>query len=446
MTDLTFYGGVGEIGGNKTLLEENNTRIFLDFGKSYGGEKDYYEEPFLKPRKEQHLLKLGLLPDLEGLYNQEPKFDGVIISHPHLDHWGYTGFLNNEIPLYMGEDSKKIILSHEYRSGAGPRKEYYLANLTKGDGAVEFANMNTFESENDFSIGSFNITPLEVDHSVPGSYGFIIDSNTKTIVYTGDFRLHGPKKDKTQRFVEKASEANPDILVTEGTNLTNANLSTEEEVENKLSKIISKVKGLTVVSSSGKDLHRLKTIYKAAKANNRKLAITGKQAFLLKNYNEINSELNLNNENIIVVSKERSSTYAWEEELEKQKRVNGIEEIDEIQDNVVLVATYYFMNELMKIKPEPGSVFVLSSSEPFDEAGELHHEKLLEWCEHYGIPQYHVHSSGHIAPHQLKSVIDEINPGKVIPIHTENSEILKRYISDLGIKTEIPKKGKTIKI
>jgi len=31
---LTFYGGIGEIRGNKILLEADDTRIFLDFGTS----------------------------------------------------------------------------------------------------------------------------------------------------------------------------------------------------------------------------------------------------------------------------------------------------------------------------------------------------------------------------------------------------------------------------
>ncbi len=35
MTSLTFYGGVNEIGGNKILLEDKDTRVFLDFGKSF---------------------------------------------------------------------------------------------------------------------------------------------------------------------------------------------------------------------------------------------------------------------------------------------------------------------------------------------------------------------------------------------------------------------------
>jgi mRNA degradation ribonuclease J1/J2 len=34
-TKVFFYGGVDEIGGNKILLEEKGTKVFLDFGKSF---------------------------------------------------------------------------------------------------------------------------------------------------------------------------------------------------------------------------------------------------------------------------------------------------------------------------------------------------------------------------------------------------------------------------
>lgn len=35
MTTLTFYGGVGEIGGNKILLTDDESRVFLDFGMNF---------------------------------------------------------------------------------------------------------------------------------------------------------------------------------------------------------------------------------------------------------------------------------------------------------------------------------------------------------------------------------------------------------------------------
>ena len=46
---LTFYGGVKEIGGNKILLEDRDTKIFFDFGMSFGKRGKFFEE-FLTPR------------------------------------------------------------------------------------------------------------------------------------------------------------------------------------------------------------------------------------------------------------------------------------------------------------------------------------------------------------------------------------------------------------
>jgi ribonuclease J len=50
MTSLTFYGGVNEIGGNKILLEDQDTRVFLDFGMSFSLANEYFDE-FMQPRK-----------------------------------------------------------------------------------------------------------------------------------------------------------------------------------------------------------------------------------------------------------------------------------------------------------------------------------------------------------------------------------------------------------
>ncbi|MFW6048301.1 MAG: MBL fold metallo-hydrolase RNA specificity domain-containing protein, partial [Candidatus Natronoplasma sp.] len=95
------------------------------------------------------------------------------------------------------------------------------------------------------------------------------------------------------------------------------------------------------------------------------------------------------------------------------------------------------MNDLLKIDPVAGSIFVLSQSEPFDEEGEIQHEKLLNWCEHHGLPLYQVHASGHVMPHQLKDAIKKIDPGKVVPVHTERPELFKKYMSDLDTEIEL---------
>ncbi len=121
MVRLTFYGGIGEIGGNKILLEDGERRLFLDFGFPYKRHKLFYEE-YLKPRSGAGLLDplaMELLPPLEGLYRDDlavpglwqqfqhaPTYrrlgqvDGVLLSHAHLDHSGYISFLKESVPVY----------------------------------------------------------------------------------------------------------------------------------------------------------------------------------------------------------------------------------------------------------------------------------------------------------------------------------------------------------
>ena len=106
MTSLTFYGGVNEIGGNKFLLKDKDTKIFLDFGKSFG-RLDKYFEGYINPRTANGIvdfMTMGLVPDIKGAYRddlmkmagekpQEPDIDAVLLSHCHADHADYISFL-----------------------------------------------------------------------------------------------------------------------------------------------------------------------------------------------------------------------------------------------------------------------------------------------------------------------------------------------------------------
>ena len=68
MPELYFYGGCGEIGGNKILLEDGLTRLFFDFGISFKVRSRYFEE-FLNPRPGYGLndfFQTGMLPPLQG--------------------------------------------------------------------------------------------------------------------------------------------------------------------------------------------------------------------------------------------------------------------------------------------------------------------------------------------------------------------------------------------
>jgi len=70
---LTFYGGINEIGGNKILLKDNDTKVFLDFGKGFSRRAKFFEE-YINPRAAngiEDFLTMRLLSDVKGLYRDD---------------------------------------------------------------------------------------------------------------------------------------------------------------------------------------------------------------------------------------------------------------------------------------------------------------------------------------------------------------------------------------
>ena len=60
MTGITFHAGVKEIGGNKFLVEDKGTKIFMDFGLSFSEEGQYFSE-FVKARGSNSIVDLQQL-------------------------------------------------------------------------------------------------------------------------------------------------------------------------------------------------------------------------------------------------------------------------------------------------------------------------------------------------------------------------------------------------
>lgn len=451
MTTLTFYGGVGEIGGNKILLTDSKTRVFLDFGMNFEKERRYYEPPYLQPRNEKHLLGLGILPPLKGLYKNdenEPSIDAVLLSHPHLDHYGYLKYLKDDIPIICGEATKTIIIAKELSglSASG----YQIANLTKSRGLEILKEFVTFRTNRPPS-SPILFNPVHVDHSVPGAYGLILETSGGNVVYTGDFRLHGPYYHMTEEFIAAAKESEPSALIIEGTNIVNAKISSEAEVKSKIIPVIKHTKGLAMAGFSINDIDRLRSFYEAAQATGRKLAISMKQAYLLHKL-ESDPHLSifpLDDPNISIFVKEKKKLYLWEQEItDHYDNIIDATDVEKMQHKLILTTSFFDMNELIAIKPVPGSTYILSQSEPFNEEMEIDFEKLLNWLERFGVPQYHIHVSGHALPYQLKWAIEEINPQKVFLVHTEKPELYKRFLSDLNLNMEIvsPEEGKEYEV
>jgi len=198
-TSLTFYGGVNEIGGNKILLDDKDTKIFLDFGKSFSRRAKFFEE-YINPRTSNGIvdfITMGLVPDISGVYRddlmelagrkkEKPEIDAVLLSHAHSDHADYISFLHQDIPIYMGKTCHLILQALEERSTRTIERE--ILNFKPRPYSVKEKpierKIETFTTGDKFKIGCMEIEPIHVDHSVPGAYGFIIYTSSGPIVYS----------------------------------------------------------------------------------------------------------------------------------------------------------------------------------------------------------------------------------------------------------------------
>lgn len=437
---VTVFGGAGEIGGNQILLEGREGKILLDFGRSFARESEFFHEPYLAPRTIEQLRALDLLPRIDGLYRGdvgEPPVSGVFISHAHLDHMDYVRYIRDDVPLYVGECTWRIITAREVTS---PRSvDYKLAEFNDlcphFHGCIisrrTFAGLQTFRTGKRIQAGEFTVRPVHVDHSVPAAYGFVVEGQEGRVVYTGDIRFHGYKRNLSEDFLREAGE--PDLLITEGTNIPGFRPSDEGEVLRKIEAVMQKARGLVAASFSVLDMDRMRTFLTAAARAGRKLVISMRQAALMEllrpeiEGGTIDFPVKLGDPDMLIYRREKKSTYRWEEKLIRNFPTVDSSWVSEHQRDILLFSTYYDMLELMAIRPEPGSVLIYSESEPWDEEGEIEFRKLENWLEHLGLPLIHIHASGHANPLDLREMVERLRPKKVLMVHSERPDLFRKF-------------------
>jgi ribonuclease J len=450
MVSLTFYGGANEIGGNKILLEDKDARIYLDFGESFDFGEDFFYE-YLQPRSANGLevyFEFGLMPKVPRLYGkkmlertdlkyEKPDIDGVFISHSHSDHSNHLGFLDESIPVYMGHGTQRIFEIYH---------KLYPSLVDIG----EHTNINLFKSGDKIKVKHLVIEPVHVEHSIPGAYGFIIHTSKGPIIYTGDFRLHGPKSNMSHEFIEKAAASKPYALLSEGTRMSREDDEdyTEAEVEKKVESIIKASKGIVFAYFSMSNIDRFMSFYRATLKNKKKLVVDSKFAYVLDNLKDKIPSLPdvMTDPNIQVYFRlAKSGTYEEKDyyvyERKFLPKMVTSEDVKKDQKNLVMHMGFNKLLELVYIQPEDAD-YIYSSSEHFLEGEENKAERtvLENWMSHFGVQFHKAHCSGHASRKDIEHVVKAIAPKVLIPIHTQRAE----DFHDLHAEVLMPQKGMTI--
>ncbi len=447
---ITCYGGVGEIGGNKFILEDRGVKVVLDFGTGFSDGADYYDSS-IAPRGVNgagDLFEFDLLPQLRGLYSEdalqntrlryaEPEFDAVVLSHFHSDHTGRIGYIDPRIPVYCGETTS--LIHDAYCDSTGS--------------PLEGRPIRKFRTGDRFTIGPMEFRPVHVDHSIPGAYGFVVHTSAGAMAYTGDFRFHGPAGSMTGDFVDAARRERPKLLLTEGTRVSpegdDANLS-ESAVRREALKMVKGTRSLVFSTFRGNDVDRVNTFFDACQATGRRLVVSMKVAVLLERLKaDRGLRVPLVGRDVDVYLRRKKTGrfddkdyYAWE----RPYLASGVtaEEVRKKQGEVFLHLEAWNFPELIDIKPDRGGTYIHAATEAFNEEGEREETLIRNWVEHVGFRYAQLHASGHAPGGEVGELVRGVSAEKVMPIHTEHPELFREFDGKGSWALEIPAKGRPV--
>lgn len=410
--NFIIHRGTHEIGGSCVEVRSKKSRIVIDIGMPLvkeGGEKFEFRDYEKLPGPE--LVKQKTLPDIPGFYewDKESKIiDGMFISHPHIDHYGFFRYLRKDICFYLGEAAKKLIdLSVIFTPTKGKIHKY-----------------KSVESGKNFSCGDFTITPYLMDHSGFDSYTFLVGADGKKLLYSGDFRETGRKSGVFKWFLNNAPE-NIDALLLEGTMLGRKPevYKTEQDIEKKTVELVKKTNNIVFLDLSPQNIDRLVSFYKASLRTKRTFVIDVYAANILDALKD-SARLpypSLDYKNIRVCFPnslcKRLKKYGHEKLFYRFRKYKITkEEISKQRKKIMMLVRSSMLTYLTHIENIEGATLIYSIWKGY--LKEDREKKLLDFINRKNMKFYHIHTSGHASIETLKKVVQKLKPKTIVPIHT----------------------------
>ncbi len=398
-----IHRGAHEVGGNCIEVEAAGSRILLDLGW-----------PLDLP------LDADLpLPDVAGLAGADPSLLGVIVSHPHFDHFGLARKVGVPLPVFIGEAAHRILREAAFFTGTGL--------------AVEPAGY--LRHRELLTLGPFTITPYLIDHSAFDSYCLLVEAEGRRLFYSGDIRAHGRKPGTFQELL-RDPPAKVDVLVLEGTNIRpgvdgTERVVSETDVENACVETFKAATGIVLALFSPQNIDRLVTVYRAAIRSGRDLvldlygaavaAATGRDTIPQASWDRVRIYLPNSQRTKVIESGAFHRTDAV-----RPRRIYP-EELSERPGNLVMIFRTSMAREMERIGCLDGAHAVWSMWPGYLE--EPSGEKLKAFLDRLGIGMSIHHASGHAAIPDLQRLVAALAPGKVVPIHCSAGDRFHEFVA-----------------
>jgi ribonuclease J len=434
LTTITIHRGTHQIGGSAVEIKTATGRILLDIGTPL----DFDSRAASKLTGEE-LVAGGILPDIKGLYAwDKPEFDAVIISHAHLDHYGFAHFVHHQIPLYLSRGTQTLMdISVRFIGGESVTNRREI-----------------FKMYEPFAVAGMKITPYLMDHSAFDAAAFEIEAEGKRIVYTGDFRNHGRKPQTYERFINGVAPK-ADVLLCEGSMFGRSagKSQTEDELELEITELLQQTDGAALFQCSAQNIDRMVTFYRASLRANRLFVIDVYAANVLQELRQFSDKLpapsrdfgnirvffpyGLTKRIIKNVGQDFAFKFApykikWDEIAARQNKI------------LMLVRPSEQKNFLNRIGGLTNGAFIYSLWGGY-RTDEKQNEKQIEFEQFLaerGFPCVEMHTSGHADLVTIRGLFTALDPKKIVPIHTFHPEAF----GDFSDKVSIANDGEVIYI
>ncbi len=237
-------GGLGEIGRNMTAIECGDDIIVVDCG-------GMFPDP-------EHLGVDLIIPDYSWVVENKDRLRGILITHGHEDHIGALPYFLRAVdaPVYATALTRGLI-------------EVKL----KEEGDLGHVQLQTIAARKPFQVGVFKIEAFHVNHSIPDSVGFAIETPVGILVHTGDFKIdYTPVDGQPTDFAKLAELGDRGVLVlmSDSTGAENPGPTpSEATVTETFKRLFAETKGRIIVSTFGSHISRVQQVIDAAAANGR---------------------------------------------------------------------------------------------------------------------------------------------------------------------------------
>ena len=419
---LIIHRGSHEIGGTCIELISDNSRILIDAGLPLPSADGNVSKEKI-PATLKYSLKQTTVP-----------LKGILISHPHLDHYGLLSQISYDVPVFAGRAASVLMKT----------------TLELTDKNNKWIAPVAFKSGKEFEIADFTIKPYLVDHSGYDSYAFLIKSRDKSIFYSGDFRSHGRKGKLFERFLRKPPQV--DVLLLEGTMIgteRETGTLTEAQLEARFVDSIRAAEGAVFVTLSSQNIDRIVTLFRACKKSGRTLVIDPYTAEILKRLKDVQTASGIKCS--LPQAFWKGIHVCYPQHLCRWLEKNGNAEIVERYRKYGRPWSYFSKNSSKIVMlTRPSSANEIFDKKYFDLTkskwiysmwhGYLETDKkfaaMAEKFKEKGVCLEHIHTSGHADMTTLKKLAENMKYKALIPIHTSAPARYKSLFKNVIIASD----------